>query len=143
METALTDPQEGTFASARHTDVPTDSCVASTCQTVTEVLARVGDKWTMQVIMSLGDGPLRFNALRRAVDGISQRMLTRTLRGLERDGLVSRAVTPSVPPRVDYALTPLGRSLVEPVGALGQWAIANRETIAEARSRFDQENGES
>jgi DNA-binding HxlR family transcriptional regulator len=106
---------------------------------VTEVLSRVGDKWSMQVVMSLGAGALRFNALGRAIDGISQRMLTRTLRNLERDGLVSRRVTPTVPLRVDYELTPLGRSLVEPVNALGQWAIAHRETMAAARERFDRE----
>ncbi len=93
----------------------------------------------MQVVMSLGEGPLRFNELRRAIDGISQRMLTRTLRGLERDGLVSRAVTPSVPPRVDYALTALGQSLKLPVNALGAWAVGNREAIAGARAKFDRE----
>ena len=91
--------------------------------------------------MNLADGPMRFNALLRAVAGISQRMLTRTLRNLERDGLVSRTVTPSVPPRVDYALTPLGVSLREPVDALGAWAVANRESIATARERFDREEG--
>ncbi len=113
----------------------------SACQTVTEVLARVGDKWSMQVVMSLADGPLRFNALLRAVAGISQRMLTRTLRSLERDGLVNRTVTPSVPPRVDYALTALGASLCGPVSALGDWAVANRAAIADARGRFDAEQG--
>ena len=87
--------------------------------------------------MRLGDGPMRFNELRRAIDGISQRMLTRTLRGLERDGLVSRSVMASVPPRVDYALTELGQSLKEPVGLLGQWAVTHRETISAARERFD------
>ena len=137
METAPALAQEGTLSSAGHTGVPGETCAAATCQTVTEVLARVGDKWTMQVVMTLGNGPVRFNALRRAIDGISQRMLTRTLRNLERDGLISRTVTPSVPPRVDYALTPLGRSLVEPVSALGDWAVANRERIAAARERFD------
>lgn len=137
METTAALAQEGTFSSAGHTSVTDDGCSATTCQTVTEVLARVGDKWTMQVVMTLGNGPVRFNALRRAVDGISQRMLTRTLRGLERDGLISRTVTPTVPPRVDYALTPLGASLVEPVSALGEWAIANRERIAAARESFD------
>ena len=137
METAIALAQEGTFSSAGNTGVTEGTCAAATCQTVTEVLARVGDKWTMQVVMTLGNGPVRFNALRRAVDGISQRMLTRTLRNLERDGLISRTVTPSVPPRVDYALTPLGRSLVEPVSALGDWAVTNRERIAAARERFD------
>ena len=139
METTNTVAQEGTFPSARHSDVPGARHSPSACQTVTEVLARVGDKWSVQVVMSLAEGPQRFNALRRAVDGISQRMLTRTLRNLERDGLVSRTVTPSVPPRVDYALTPLGASLCAPVGALSEWAVANRTAIAAARERFDLE----
>lgn len=143
METASASLQEGTFSSDRHSDVPALH-TSNQCQTVTEVLARVGDKWSMQVVISLADGPLRFNALRRAVSGISQRMLTRTLRGLERDGLVSRTVTPSVPPRVDYELTPLGDSLRGPVCGLGAWAIANREAMAAARARFDREDdGES
>ena len=139
METATTRSQEGTISSAGHIDVPPAEQLHSACQTVTEVLARVGDKWSMQVVMKLADGPVRFNALLRAVEGISQRMLTRTLRNLERDGLVSRTVTPTVPPRVDYALTPLGSSLREPVDALGDWAVAHREAIAAARVRLDRE----
>lgn len=111
--------QEGTFLSASHIDVPVAELGLGACQTVTEVLSRVGDKWSMQVVMNLGPGSLRFNELRRSIAGISQRMLTRTLRGLERDGLVSRKITPSVPPRVDYALTALGLSLQKPVNALG------------------------
>lgn len=141
METISTSAQEGTFSSDGHTDVTTH--VPSACQTVTEVLSRVGDKWSMQVVISLGDGAMRFNALRRGVAGISQRMLTRTLRNLERDGLVSRTVTPTVPPRVDYALTALGRSLVAPVGVLGAWAVANREAISAARIRFDELDADS
>ncbi|WP_305095704.1 winged helix-turn-helix transcriptional regulator [Croceibacterium aestuarii] len=113
------------------------------CQAVNDILARVGDKWSMQVVMGLAAGSLRFNALLRAVDGISQRMLTRTLRALERDGLVDRAVTPSVPPRVDYSLTMLGRSLIEPVGTLGAWAMENRAAVDAARSRFDAREGGS
>ncbi|MEO7570572.1 MAG: helix-turn-helix domain-containing protein [Croceibacterium sp.] len=108
-----------------------------TCQAVNDILARIGDKWSMHVVMSLSSGPLRFNALGRAIDGISQRMLTRTVRGLERDGLVSRTVTPTVPPRVDYALTALGHSLKQPVAELGAWAIASREAVTAARTRFD------
>jgi DNA-binding HxlR family transcriptional regulator len=142
METAATLSQEGTFLSARDSDVPIPQHTPSACQTVTEVLARVGDKWSMQIVMSLAAGPKRFNALRREIDGISQRMLTRTLRNLERDGLVSRTVTPSVPPRVDYALTPLGESLRRPVGLLGDWAVTYREAIADARERFDRARGE-
>ncbi len=145
METTTTIAQEGTLLSDRNMDVPLETFIAldvphsGTCQTVTEVLSRVGDKWSMQVVMSLDEGPLRFNELRRAIAGISQRMLTRTLRGLERDGLVSRAVTPSIPPRVDYSLTPLGHSLKCPVKALGAWAVSNREAIAAARAKFDAE----
>ena len=142
METIAPTPQEGTFSSAGDTGVPVVDHSPCACGTVTEVLSRVGDKWSVQVVMRLSEGPMRFNALRREIDGISQRMLTRTLRGLERDGLVSRTVTPTVPPRVDYALTDLGRSLTGPVCALGDWAVANRELISEARLRFDAENGE-
>lgn len=107
------------------------------CMRVSEVLARVGDKWSILIVATLGDGPRRFSELKRAVDGISQRMLTLTVRGLERDGLITRTVTPSIPPRVDYALTELGRSLLEPVKALGEWAIANRTTVDAARHAFD------
>ena len=137
MDTAAPPPQEGTLPSSGHTDVPAGASIAADCPAVNDVLARVGDKWSMQVVMTLADGPVRFNALRRAIDGISQRMLTRTLRALERDGLVVRAVTPSVPPRVDYSLTELGRSLREPVRALGAWAIAHRGAIEAARADFD------
>ena len=141
METITAPAQEGTLLSGSHTDVPVVHH-GSTCQTVTEVLNRVGDKWSMQVVMNLGAGSLRFNELRRSIAGISQRMLTRSLRGLERDGLVSRKVTPSIPPRVDYALTELGESLRGPVNVLGAWAVGNREKIAAARERFDLENFE-
>ena len=104
---------------------------------MSEVLARVGDKWTVLVVSALGDGPKRFNELRRALGSISQRMLTLTVRGLERDGLVTRTVFPTIPPRVDYELTKLGRSLLEPVSELGLWARQNRATIQDARRRFD------
>lgn len=141
METIAPHPQEGTFSSVEHTDVP-HGHFPSACRTVTEVLARVGDKWSMQIVMNLADGPMRFNALLRAIAGISQRMLTRTLRNLERDGLVNRVVTPSVPPRVDYSLTELGKSLRVPVSVLGDWAVTHREAIAASREQFDQEHGE-
>jgi DNA-binding HxlR family transcriptional regulator len=91
--------------------------------------------------MLLGGGPLRFNEIKRKIDGISQRMLTLTLRGLERDGLVTRTVFPTVPPRVDYELTDLGRGLWQPVEALGEWAMEHRTEIEEARARFDGRNG--
>jgi len=101
------------------------------------VLARVGDKWSVFVIMLLGDGPRRFNEIKRMVGGISQRMLTLTLRGLERDGLVTRTVFPTIPPRVDYELTDLGRGLSKPVAALGLWAKEHQAEIEDARARFD------
>ncbi|MGJ4944590.1 winged helix-turn-helix transcriptional regulator [Bradyrhizobium sp. HKCCYLS1011] len=110
------------------------------CRGVAPILARVGDKWSVFVIMMLGDGPKRFNELKRLVGGISQRMLTLTLRGLERDGLVTRTVFPTIPPRVDYELTDLGRGLLGPVKALGEWAIAHRDRIEDARLRFDLRN---
>src|SRR5207248_7182245 len=107
------------------------------CRAVSEVLARVGDKWTVLVVGTLGDGSKRFNELRRALGSISQRMLTLTLRALERDGLVTRTVFATIPPRVEYELTRLGRSLLEPVSSLGLWARQNRSAIADARYRFD------
>ena len=111
--------------------------VAEDCRAVSEVLSRVGDKWTVLVVSTLGDGPKRFNELRKALGSISQRMLTLTLRGLERDGLVTRTVFPTIPPRVDYELTALGRSLLDPVSELGSWARKNRAAIADARRKFD------
>src|SRR6266581_3134855 len=117
--------------------IPSNLEVAEDCRAVSEVLARVGDKWTVLVVSALGEGPKRFNELRRALGSISQRMLTLTLRGLERDGLVTRTVFPTIPPRVDYALTKLGRSLSKPVEALGLWARQNRSAIHDARRRFD------
>ena len=101
------------------------------------MLARVGDKWSVLIVRALGPGPRRFNDLKRDIGTISQRMLSLTLRGLERDGLVSRTVFPTVPPRVDYALTELGHSLWEPVEALGAWAQRHHPEIAAARRRFD------
>jgi DNA-binding HxlR family transcriptional regulator len=107
------------------------------CQNVARVLARIGDKWSVLVIMMLSEQPLRFNELRRLISSISQRMLTLTLRGLERDGLVARHLTPIIPPRVDYQLTELGRSLCEPVGALGAWAQRHGAEIERAQILFD------
>jgi DNA-binding HxlR family transcriptional regulator len=123
--------QEGTSMLPSNLHVPED------CRAVSEVLSRVGDKWTILVVGELGNGRKRFNEIRRALGSISQRMLTLTLRGLERDGLVTRTVFPTVPPRVDYELTKLGRSLLEPVSGIGLWARQNRAAIAEARQRFD------
>ena len=127
--------QEGTKLIPSNLHVPED------CRAVSEVLARVGDKWTILVVGELGNGPKRFNEIRRALGSISQRMLTLTLRGLERDGLVTRTVFPTIPPRVDYELTKLGRSLLEPVSGIGLWARQNRERIEDARRRFDAKAG--
>ena len=107
------------------------------CRAISHVLARIGDKWTVLVVNLLGNGPKRFSEIKREVGGISQRMLTLTLRALERDGLVTRTVHPTVPPSVEYALTELGLSLRVPVQALGEWALLNQHTMADARSRFD------
>lgn len=126
---------------ATNKDVPTldEPCLKSAgCKNVAPVLNRVGDKWSMMIVMMLSRGPLRFSELRRAIDGISQRMLTLSLRGLERDGLVTRTVTPTIPPRVDYELTELGISLREPVKALGDWAIVHVGCIRAAQARFDE-----
>ncbi len=103
---------------------------------VNEVLQQIGGKWTMYIIIALGHGPLRFSELKRKIDGVSQKMLTSTLRDLEKDGFISRTVTPSIPPRVDYALTEMGIELTEPIAILTRWAHANNSRIAEARERF-------
>ena len=129
-------PQEGTIGIPGTLHVPED------CRAVSEVLDRVGDKWTVLVVVELGHGTKRFNEIRRALGSISQRMLTLTLRALERDGLVVRTVYPTIPPRVEYELTKLGRSLLEPVSGLGLWARRNRPVIEEARRRFDATAGD-
>lgn len=113
------------------------------CSAVRAILNRIGDKWSVLVVMALCRGPQRFNELKRAVGGITQRMLTLTLRGMERDGLITRKVFPSTPPRVEYALTELGESLRAPVEALGTWAVMNEDRIAAAQARYDAQNGES
>jgi DNA-binding HxlR family transcriptional regulator len=107
------------------------------CLAVSVILQRVGDKWSTQVVSRLGGGPMRFSELKSAVGGISQKMLTTTLRGLERDGFVTRTVFPTIPPRVDYELTPLGRELLDPVMTLVEWAGKNAARISAARKQFD------
>ncbi len=109
----------------------------SACLAVREVLNRIGDKWSVQIVALLGDGSMRFNELRRSIEGISQRMLTLTLRGLERDGLVTRTVFPEIPPRVEYELTKLGDTLLEPIQELAEWAAEYRPAIQAAREKFD------
>jgi DNA-binding HxlR family transcriptional regulator len=120
-----------------HEALPATLHESADCRAVSTVLARVGDKWSVLIVRLLGDGPRRFSEIKRMVGGISQRMLTLTLRGLERDGLVTRTVFPTIPPRVDYELTDLGRSLWRPVSALGAWAQENMGEIAAARQKFD------
>lgn len=127
--------QERTATSLGHIRV--SDIESHDCRAVSAILSRIGDKWSVLIIQRLGEGPRRFNEIKRIIGGISQRMLTLTLRNLERDGLVSRTVTPTVPPRVDYALTDLGRDLLIPVSALGQWAIQHTPCIEAARARFD------
>jgi DNA-binding HxlR family transcriptional regulator len=112
-------------------------CDESNCQPVREILDRVGDKWSLYIIAILNEGPLRFSELKRRVDGISQRMLTLTLRSLERDGLVTRTVHGTAPLRVDYELTAVGDSLLRPVGELLAWALDNRRKIEKTRAAFD------
>jgi len=107
------------------------------CPAVREVLNRVGDKWSVQIIALLGDGPMRFSELRRQIEGISQRMLTLTLRNLERDGLISRTVFAEIPPRVEYELTKLGKTLLEPIQGLAEWAAEYRTSIQDARAVYD------
>ncbi|MGN7974442.1 winged helix-turn-helix transcriptional regulator [Serratia sp. 22264] len=112
------------------------------CNAVLTTLTRIGDKWSILIIMQLADGPLRFNALKRAVGDITQRMLTRALRQLERDGMVIRSVFPTIPPQVEYQLTDLGRSLLEPLIILATWVIENQSNVEVARQEFDKK-GES
>ena len=121
----------GISKAALHTHLPGE------CQAVSSILSRVGDKWTVLIVMLLGQGPRRFNELKRMIGGVSQRMLTLTLRGLERDGFVSRTMFPTIPPRVDYELTPLGHSLRSPIEELGNWAFAHILAVDQARRDFD------
>ena len=109
------------------------------CRTISALLQRIGDKWSLLVVQTLGVGSKRFNELRREIPTVSQRMLTLTLRNLERDGLVSRTVTPTIPPRVDYELTKLGHSLQKPICALVTWAMDHADAIHAAQTRFDAE----
>ena len=116
---------------------------SSNCRAVADVLARIGDKWTVYIVGLFSNGPMRFNEIRRAVSAISQRMLSLTLRGLERDGLVTRTVFPTIPPRVDYELTEVGPHADWPLKQVGAWAIANRDYVETARAKFDVVNAGS
>jgi DNA-binding HxlR family transcriptional regulator len=102
-----------------------------------QVINRIGDRWSLLVLYALENGTLRFQELRRTVDGVSQKMLTQTVRALERDGLISRTIYPSVPPKVEYSLTPLGRGLTERISAIRMWAYDNIDDIEQARREFD------
>jgi DNA-binding HxlR family transcriptional regulator len=127
--------EDGTLTSATHTDVPYNANRPS-CR-VRDVLDRIGDKWSVLVLAVLSDGPLRYSDLRRSIEVISQRMLTLTLRGLQRDGLLTRTVTPSTPPKVSYELTSIGHALAMQMTAVWQWSEQNRDYITDSRKRFD------
>jgi DNA-binding HxlR family transcriptional regulator len=110
---------------------------------VHEVLAQISSKWTILVVRILSGGPKRFSEIKRQIEGVSQKMLTSTLRDLEKDGFVTRTVTPSIPPRVDYELTEMGRELQEPLRVIGEWAHANRHRVEDARERFAEREAEA
>lgn len=115
----------------------------SNCMAMSDVLNRIGDKWSVMVVGMLSRSPkLRFNELKRNINGVSQRMLTLTLRNLERDGLVTRTVYPEIPPRVEYGLTPLGLTLQGPINSLWDWSAANHTAIVAARGDYDTRHGE-
>ena len=118
-------------------DMPASPGVSAHCRRMNSVLNLVGDKWTVMIVMVLIAHPRRFNDIKRTIGGISQQMLTRTLKALERDGMVSRTVYPTVPPQVEYALTQLGHSLATPLRALGTWAGEHLEEIDDNRLRYD------
>jgi len=109
----------------------------SDCRRIGDILARIGDKWTILLLAALGDRRMRFNELHRAIDGISQRMLTVTLRNLEQDGILVRTVYPTIPPRVEYELSERGRSLKQALTPIGHWVLQNQTDIENSRSRFE------
>ncbi|WIJ25636.1 winged helix-turn-helix transcriptional regulator [Devosia sp. RR2S18] len=115
-----------------------DTSRSDNCNAMSDVLNRIGDKWSVMVVGMLGrNGTLRFNELKRMINGVSQRMLTLTLRNLERDGLVTRTIYPEVPPRVEYSLTELGKTLQRPIQGLWNWSAENHTAIVEAREIYD------
>ncbi|MET3924859.1 helix-turn-helix domain-containing protein [Devosia sp. 2618] len=119
---------------------PAETEVQNDCRPVGEILHQIGGKWTVLIINLLSAGPMRFSEIKREIGGISQKVLTATLRELEMDGFVTRTVTPSIPPRVDYELTELGHDLQGPLKVLGKWAVDNRPRILQARGRYFAEN---
>lgn len=114
-----------------------DTSEHANCLAMSDVLNRIGDKWSVMVVGMLARRTLRFNELKRQINGVSQRMLTLTLRNLERDGLVTRTIYPEIPPRVEYGLTELGKTLIGPIDALWDWSAANRQAVVEARTVYD------
>ncbi|WP_404476880.1 winged helix-turn-helix transcriptional regulator [Novosphingobium sp. BL-52-GroH] len=112
------------------------------CRALGQILDRVGDKWTVMVVGTLSRGPLRFNSIMREIGAVSHRMLTLTLRALERDGMVTRTAYATIPPKVEYELTVLGRSLIDPLRILSAWAVENQPTIESARRQFDDATGQ-
>lgn len=124
--------QDGTSTKPGHLDLPPD-----VCRSVGGVLSQLGDKWTILVIRMLATRGQRFSELRRGIGSVSQKMLTSTLRSLERDGYVTRKVTATIPPRTDYALTKMGREVLTPLNALASWALANRENVEASRRAYD------
>ncbi|WP_293911902.1 helix-turn-helix domain-containing protein [Deinococcus sp.] len=132
-------PQGGTFSTETHIPVPEDTLSAADCRGLADALSSVGDKWTILVVGALAGGELRYNEIQRRVNGISQRMLTLTLKRLELDGIVTRTLFPSVPPRVDYELTDLGQTLRAALVPLHLWAAQNRGTMAKHRARVRSE----
>lgn len=128
--------QGGTFLDDTNTAVRAAEHEHSACRASIETLARIGDKWTVLVVGALAHGPIRYNQVRRVVEGISQRMLTLTLKGLEQDGLVSRTVYPTIPPRVEYELTDLGRTLIVPLQAVHAWTVEHQPAMLAAREKF-------
>ncbi|TDC53366.1 transcriptional regulator [Actinomadura sp. KC345] len=134
VRTPAESAQEGTFFCLGHLEITMQH--SGNCR-AREVLDRVGDKWSLQVIALLGERTKRFTELKREIDGISQRMLTVTLRGLERDGIVTRTVYPVMPPRVDYSLTPMGATLMDAASTLVAWAESHLHEIDAARDDYD------
>jgi DNA-binding HxlR family transcriptional regulator len=124
-------------------ELTTPEPIHGECRRFSSVLSLIGDKWTVMIVMTLNDRSRRFNDIKRTIGGISQQMLARTLRALERDGMVSRTVHPKVPPEVEYALTDLGRSLAGPIRELGYWAGAHIAEIERNRLGFDEAKGVS
>jgi DNA-binding HxlR family transcriptional regulator len=124
--------------SPRHTPETFEADDHAKCRALGAVLDRIADKWTIMVVRALAAGPVRFNEMKRQIGGVSQRMLTLTLRNMERDGLVTRTIFPTVPPRVDYELTPLGHKLNKPLGELATWAETHLPEMEKARRVYDE-----